>query len=153
MKRLLIVVVLLLVLATIGFVILKHTVLAKPKITPTLDHSKIRVEIINCSGVDGEGTHVQDFLRTAGFDVYEVRSGTRTIDITTIIEHIDPNLSNAKTISTVMSYIKISRPIPIFKKVVIPEIQKDIDSLLYLDVTVVLGKDCIKYLPKSKVKF
>ena len=153
MKRVLIVVILLLVLAAIGYVILKHTVLVKPKIIPTLDHSKIRVEIINCSGVDGEGTHVRDFLRTAGFDVYEVRSGTRTIDLTTIIEHIDPHLSNAKTISTVMSYIKISRPIPVFKKVVVPEIQKDIDSLLYLDVTVVLGKDCSKYLPKSKVKF
>ena len=150
MKRLLIVVVLLLMLATIGYVIFKHTKLFKPKNVLAVDRGKIRVEIINCSGVDGEGAHAQDVLRLSGFDVYEVRSGTRTIDKTTAIEHTDPNLSNAKEISIAMSYVKKSKPVPIFTKVVAPEIQKDIDSLLYLDVTVVLGKDCSKYLPKPK---
>lgn len=152
MKRLLIIMVSLFVLATIGYVIFRHTKLFKPKNILAVDHSKIRVEIINCSGVDGEGIQVQDFLRSLGFDVYEVRSGTRTIDKTTAIEHTDPNLSNAKEISTAMSYIQKSKPVPIIKKVILPEIQKDIDSLLYLDVTVVLGKDCSKYLPKPKTK-
>jgi hypothetical protein len=152
MKRLLTILALLLVFATIGYVIFKYTKLFKSKNILAVDRSKIRVEIINCSGVNGEGTHAQDVLRSLGFDVFEVRSGTRTIDKTTAIEHTDPDLSNANEISIAMSYIKKSKPLPIFRKVVAPEIQKDIDSLLYLDVTVVLGKDCSKYLLKPKIK-
>jgi hypothetical protein len=89
-------------------------------------------------------------LRSAGFDVYELRSGKRIIDKTTIVERVAPDLKNALAVGGAMVYFKKTKPIPIKTIKILPEIQKDLDSLLYLEVTVVLGKDCEMFLPQNK---
>jgi hypothetical protein len=151
MKRFLIIFLVVLIFAGAGFIIINHFKIFRPAKLIPIDRSKIRVEIINCSGVDKQGIRTQDFLRSLGFDVYEVQSGHRTIDKTTVIERVDPEQNNAEAVKTVMINIKKPRFIPFITKRTYPEIQKDIDSLLYLEVTVVLGKDCEKFLPKAKL--
>jgi hypothetical protein len=155
MKRLLIILLVIIVLAGAGFFVMKYTKLFKHAHPPTIDRSQIRVEIINCSGIDKAGTRTQELLRAAGFDVYEVLSGRRMIDKTTIIERINPKLDNAQAVKEVLVYSKKPRVIPlnILTKKIYPEVQKDIDSLLYIEVTVVLGKDCESFLPKVNVLY
>lgn len=151
--RLLLIILLIIVLAGAGFVVVKRYKLFKPAPPPLVDRTAIRIEIINCSGIDKQGNRTQDFLRSVGFDVYEVRSGKRILDKTTIIERIDPNLKNASAVRDAMVYLKKNRYLPIVTKKIYPETQKDLDSLLYLDVTVILGKDCDKFLPKIQILF
>ncbi len=148
MKRFLIISFCLIILAGIGLFLKNHFQWGKPKPAPTIDRSKIRVEIINCSGLDKQATRAQEFLRDVGFDVYELRSGKRVIDKTTIVERVAPDLKNAHAVSEAMACYKKSKPIPIRTIKIIPEVQKDLDSLLYVEVTLVLGKDCETFLPK-----
>ncbi|MCX7784932.1 MAG: LytR C-terminal domain-containing protein [candidate division WOR-3 bacterium] len=117
----------------------------KPKKIINSDFSKIRIEIINCSGIEKQARKTQDFLRNFGFDVYELRTGKQIIDRTTVIERVNPQLSNAMAVANIMSYQKKLGFLPISRKV-LPEIQKDIDSLLYIEVTVVLGRDAEKFI-------
>jgi hypothetical protein len=149
MKKVLIIIIILVILAGIGLFLKHHFRWGKPKSKLPIDRSKIRIEIINCSGLDKQATRAQEFLRSAGFDVYELRSGKRVIDKTTIIERVAPDLQNARAVSEALACYKKSKPIPIRTVKIIPEIQKDLDSLLYLEVTVVLGKDCETFLPKT----
>lgn len=152
MRRIIIIIIIaVIIIGGAGYIGMKRFKLGKSKSALLIDRSKIRIEIINCSGIDKQGIRTQDFLRSLGFDVYEVRSGKRTVDETTIIERLAPNLQNAIAVSEAMVYLKKSRPLPIKTKKIFPEVQKDIDSLLYLEVTVVLGKDCDKFLPKAKL--
>lgn len=148
--RLLIIFLIIVLLGGVAFILRKHFKVGTKQQIVMIDRSKIRIEIINCSGIDGQGTRTQDILRSVGFDVYEVRSGKRDVDKTTIVERVDPNLSNARAVSEAMVYYQKTKPLPIKTIKITPEVQKDIDSLLYLEVTVVLGKDCEKFLPKTK---
>ena len=151
MKRFLIIFLIILILGGAGFIVVKRFRLFKHAPLLPIDRSKIQVEIINCSGGDKQGIRTQDFLRSVGFDVYEVKSGHRTIDKTTVIERINPELKNAEAVKAVMTNVAKQRFLPFIRKKIYPEVQKDIDSLLYLEVTVVLGKDCEKFLPKAKL--
>lgn len=153
MKRFLLIIILILILGSGGFFVIKHFKLFRPIPVTLIDHSKIRIEIINCSGIAKKGTQTQDYLRSLGFDVYEVRSSIRIIDKTTIIERVDPDLKNAQEVRNVMVYLKKPKLLPIITQKIYPEVQKDIDSLLYSEVTVILGKDCEKFLPKLKVSY
>lgn len=140
-------------MVSLGFIAIKHFKLFKTAPMISIDRSKIRIEIINCSGFDGKGTQTQDYLRSFGFDVYEVRTGKRIIDKTTIIERTAPDLKNAHEVGAAMVYLKKPKLLPIMTQKIYPEVQKDIDSLLYLEVTVILGKDCERFLPKSKLSY
>lgn len=150
MRRFFLIIILIIIVAIGGFIAIKYFNLFKVTPNPSIDHSKIRIEIINCSGFDGKGNQMCDYLRSVGFDVYEVRSSKRTIDKTTIIERVAPDLKNAQAVSSALVYFKKHRLLPFIVKKIVPEVQKDIDSLLYLEVTVVLGKDCNKFLPNPK---
>lgn len=151
MKRVVLIILVVVIILIGGFFFLQSFRTSKHRFEQKVDRSKIRIEIINCSGIDKQGIQTCDFLRSLGFDVYEVRSGQRIIDKTTIIERVAPDLHNAYAVSEVLYYLKKSKPIPIKTKKIFPEIQKDIDSLLYLEVTIVLGKDCDKFLPKPEL--
>ncbi len=124
---------------------------SQPKKFNNIDFSKIRIEIINCSGMDKQAQKTQEFLRNYGFDVYELRTGKKIVDRTTIIERINPRMTNAEAVATVMSYQKKLGFLPLSRKI-LPEIQKDIDSLLYLEVTVVLGRDAEKFIKFDSCK-
>jgi hypothetical protein len=149
--RIFIILLIILIIGGGGYIGVKKFILKKTKVTPAIDRSKIRIEIINCSGINKQGSRTQDYLRSAGFDVYEVRSSNRLIDKTAIIERIDQDCKNALAVSEAMTFIKKSHPIPVKTIRITPEIQKDIDSLLYIDITVILGKDCEQFLPKANI--
>lgn len=149
LKIILVVIISVILIGTAGFFIYKKYIFDKTKEIDLIDRNKIRIEIINCSGMDKQASRTQDYLRELGFDVYGTNSGTRTIEKTTIIERINPDLTNAMAVSEVLAFNKKIGPFPINKKIT-PEIQKDLDSLLYLEVTVILGKDCEKFLPEPK---
>lgn len=148
--RLIIIILVVVILTGVGYIVIKHFSHNKSTQGSQFDRSRIRIEIINCSGINKQGMRTRDFLRSIGFDVYEIHSGKRTIDKTTIVERIAPDLKNALAVSNAMTFYKKTKLIPFKTKKVVPEIQKDLDSLLYLEVTVVLGKDCEKFLPKTK---
>lgn len=150
MKKFLIVILILLIIGVVIAIFSISYRFYKPKNLINADFSKIRVEIINCSGIEKQAQKTQDFLRNYGFDVYELRTGKQIIDQTTVIERVNPQLSNAMAVATVMSYQKKLGFLPISRKV-LPEIQKDIDSLLYIDVTIVLGRDAEKFIKFDKL--
>lgn len=136
-------------IAVISYMVIKHYNffdINKPKSIDYSYRNKIRLEVINCSGIDKQGQRAQQYLRSVGFDVYGVRSGKRDIEHTTIIERINPEMKNAREVSNAFSYKKKIAFLPLRKKI-FPEVQKDLDSLLYIEATVILGKDCEKFLP------
>ncbi|MCS7257798.1 MAG: LytR C-terminal domain-containing protein [candidate division WOR-3 bacterium] len=112
--------------------------------------SKIRVEIINCSGKQEISTKAQKYLRILGFDVYDIRNAKRVIDKTTVIERVDPNLSNASEIANALS---VSKKVSLFSlhKKIAPEIKLHLDSTLYLEATVVLGKDAAIFFADQRI--
>ncbi|MCX8015568.1 MAG: LytR C-terminal domain-containing protein [candidate division WOR-3 bacterium] len=153
MKKIIAIILIVIIILIAGFFYLNHLRRCKYQPRSEIDRSKIRIEVINCSGVDKQGMRACDYLRSVGFDVYEVRASNRLLDKTTVIERVAPDLHNAYAVSEVLYYLKKSRPIPIKTLKILPEIQKDIDSSLYLEVTVVLGKDCEKFLPKPELSY
>ncbi|MEO0072035.1 MAG: LytR C-terminal domain-containing protein [candidate division WOR-3 bacterium] len=112
--------------------------------------NKIRLEIINCSGTPEMAKKAQSYLRKLGFDVYDIKNAKRTIDKTTIIERVDSKLTNASEIADAISITKKTTIFSLHKKI-LPEIKLHIDSTLYLEATVVLGKDAELFFSNQKV--
>ena len=100
-----------------------------------MDRSKIRVRVFNGSGVKYQGRRTAMYLRSLGFDVWDIHDTTEGFKNTLIMEHTTPDLIYAKEIARAVHY----------KEKVI----KDIDSLLYIDVTVIVGKNYKKFFPDT----
>ncbi len=142
------IVVLVLIVLGVSYLVVKHYNffdINKPKPVDYSYRNQIRLEIINCSGIDKQGQRMQDYLRNIGFDVYGVRSGRRDIEHTTVIERVNPDMKNALEVNHALAFSKKVWLLPVNKKIE-PEIQKDLDSLLYLEVTLILGKDSEMFL-------
>ncbi|HIE05438.1 MAG TPA: LytR family transcriptional regulator [bacterium (Candidatus Stahlbacteria)] len=100
------------------------------------ENSKLRVEVLNGCGVDNLAMIISDKIRKLGFDVVETGDASNfEFKETVIIDRTDKNLKNAKRIGSVIGCRKFGR---------------DIDSTLYIDVTVLLGKDYERYFPDVK---
>ena len=114
---------------------------------------QIRLEIINASGIDKQGKRAMDYLRKIGFDVYGVKTGLKEIEQTTILDRVDIGMKNAKTTAELLAIKKKVIFFLPWSKELMPAIDCDIDSTLYLEVTVVLGKDCQQFIPKTVIVF
>lgn len=75
------------------------------------------------------------FLRSLGFDVWDIHDTTERFRNTLIMEHTAPDLIHAKEIANTIHYKR--------------KIIKDIDSLLYIDATVIVGMDYKKFFPDT----
>jgi len=105
------------------------------KKSPPIDRSKIRVRVFNGSGVKYQGRRTAMFLRSLGFDVWDIYDTKEGFKNTMVIEHTDPSLLNAKEVAKAIHYKR--------------KIIKELDSLLYIDVTVIVGKDYKKFFPDT----
>ncbi|RKX70437.1 hypothetical protein DRP53_04915 [candidate division WOR-3 bacterium] len=100
------------------------------------ENARLRVEVLNGCGVDNLAMLVSDELRRLGFDVVETGNATSyDFKETVIIDRTDPKLRNAHRLGGVIGCTRFG---------------KDIDSSLYIDVTILLGKDYLKYFPSLK---
>lgn len=146
--RIILIILVIIAILGISYGVIKHYNffdINKPKPIDYAYRKSIRLEIINCSGIDKQGQRAQDYLRNIGFDVYGVRSGRHDIEHTTVIERINPEMKNALEIGQALSFTKKIWLLTGNKKI-LPEIQKDLDSLLYLEATLILGKDCEMFI-------
>lgn len=99
-------------------------------------NAKLRVEVLNGCGVDNLAMIISDELRKMGFDVVETGDASSyDFKETVVIDRTDNTLKNARRLSRVIGCHKLG---------------KDIDSSLYVDVTILLGKDYERYFPDIK---
>ena len=93
---------------------------------PSLERGRIRVQVRNGSGIPGAAAQVTEYLREAGFDVVdfgnaEVSDEPRTV----VIDRVGAR-EPAREVAAAL------RGVPI---------RSEVDTSLYLDVTVLVGRD------------
>lgn len=101
-------------------------------------NSNIRVEVLNGCGVDRLALRVTDILRERGFNV--VRVGSTSPDFfeeCVVIERRDDDARNARYFA---------------RRVNCRNVGKDLDPALYLEVTLILGKDYATLFPEVDEK-
>ncbi len=93
-----------------------------------------RIEVLNGCGVDNLAYKVALHLREEGFDVVEIGNvGETEVERTIIIERVDKRMRNAKLLGKVIHCSNM---------------QMMIDSTLFLEASLLLGKDYEQYFPK-----
>lgn len=96
-------------------------------------NTSIRVEVLNGCGVDRLALKVANILRKRGFNVMKIGNASHeSFDESVIIERIDENMKNAHYVA---------------KRIGCKNIGKDIDPALYIEITLIVGKDYRKLFP------
>ena len=108
--------------------------------------SEIKVEIINCSGVYEIGKEVMEDLRRRGFNVYDVLFDPDTLAKTVVVERSDEQMTNALILAKSIAKRKKVGILP-REEVLFPELRKEIDNNLLIDVSLILGKDFPTFFP------
>lgn len=102
-------------------------------------NSNIRVEVLNGCGVNRLAMRVTNILRKQGFNVMKIgNTENQDFEKTVVVERSDETLQNAKYVAG---------------RIGCKNIGKDIDSGLYLEVTVIVGKDYEKIFPDVEKEF
>lgn len=102
-------------------------------------NTNIRVEVLNGCGVDRLALKVTNILREQGFNIVTIGdTEQQNFDETVVIERSSENMSNALYLA---------------KRIGCKNIGKDIDPALYLEVTVILGKDYKKLFKDIENEF
>jgi hypothetical protein len=102
-------------------------------------NSDIRVEVLNGCGVDRLALRVTNILRKKGFNVVTIGdTNNQNFQETVVIERSDKDLKNAKYFA---------------QQIGCKNIGEDIDPALYLEVTLILGKDYEKIFAHIKDEF
>lgn len=88
--------------------------------------TRVRVEVLNGAGVAGLASRARDVLRDGGYDVvYFGNAESFDRDSTLVLDRVG-NLALARSVADALG---------------VRRVQSDPDANLYLDVTVVLGRD------------
>ena len=102
-------------------------------------NSNIRVEVLNGCGVNRLAMKVTNVLRKQGFNVIKIgNTENQDFEKTVIVERSDETLQNAKYMS---------------ERIGCKNIGEDIDAGLYLEVTIIIGKDYGKIFPDVEKEF
>jgi len=102
-------------------------------------NSNLRVEVLNGCGVNRLALKVTNLLRERGFNVVTIGdTNNQYFEETVVIERRDKDMKNAKYFA---------------KRIGCKNIGKDIDSALYLEITVIIGKDYKKLFPDVEKEF
>ncbi len=102
------------------------------------DLASVRVEVLNGCAIPKLATNVSWELRKLGFDVVRVGDAHQSdFKETMVIERRAQDRSNAIKLATRIGCAKI---------------MKEIDSTLYLEVTLILGTDYRKYFPELELE-
>ena len=135
-------IILLVVIATVGtlYTIFFHLKHSKPEPSTVQtsvknpEFKKVRVEVINASGIPDLARKVTLYLRDRGFDVvYYGNYRGKPVERSVIVDRVSREMKNAILVQQVTD-------IPI------TDFEKDPDKLL--EVSLVLGKDALKYFGK-----
>ena len=100
----------------------------EPEITSGGRVRAIQLDVLNGSGETGLAQRMTDYLRARGFDVVEMGNyKTSDVEETTVLDRVG-NIEAAQQVAAAIG---------------IPEerVQQQLDKSLYLDVSVVIGKD------------
>lgn len=110
-----------------------------PPIVPYVDQegprAVIQVTIANHSGTPGVARKTLDYLRERGFDVVELSNGSDTLKKSRVIDRVGDRISA----------LKIAKVLGISDTLVI----SDIDSMLFVRASVILGSDVKTLSPFS----
>jgi hypothetical protein len=118
-----------------------------------IEPGQIRLDIINASGIDKQGKRAMEYLRKVGFDVYGVATAKKEIEKTTIVDRVDRAMRNAKVTAQFLAQKKkIIFFLPWCREIT-PTITCNIDSTLYVEATVIIGKDYQNFIPKTVIVF
>lgn len=102
-------------------------------------NNNIRVEVLNGCGVNRLAIKVTNLLRKRGFNVVTVgNTDKQSFKETVVIERSDENMKNAKYFA---------------KRIGCKNIGKDVDTALYLEVTLIIGKDYEKIFSDIEKEF
>jgi hypothetical protein len=146
----------LLVFGFIGYAVLtswRNWIVTEPRPKPAMTWGDVRVKVLNASGVPGAGRDVAEYLSRAGLDVYGDSNYYEIIPRTRIIDRRDPQMKYAREIrNAVLVPARKLGPFTVQPRLE-PEIGSAIDSLLYLECTVVLGINYRTFLPVSSRPF
>ena len=114
---------------------------------PTMPPGDVRIKVVNASGVLSAGRDVSEYLSRAGFDLYGDSNNDEIVPRTRIIDRLDRQLKFAREVSNaVLVPARKLGPFVVQPRQT-PEISCAIDSLLYLDCTVVLGTNYRMFFP------
>jgi len=93
----------------------------------------IQVDVVNAAGMPSAGRQTMTFLRERGFDVVDISSAATPRTHSTVIDRLGDRTSA----------LAVARVLGISDTLVI----SDIDSMLFVRASVILGKDCGKLNP------
>ena len=146
----------LLVFGFIGYAVLtswRNWIVTEPRPKPTMKWGDVRVKVLNASGELSAGRDVAECLSRAGFDVYGDSNYYEIIPRTRIIDRRDPQMKYAREIrNAVLVPARKLGPFAVQPRLE-PGISSAIDSLLYLECTVVLGTSYRTFFPVSPRPF
>lgn len=130
------------------------SLIKKPEVTPTPPETvnqipetttrqfseRIQIDVRNASGVSGLAGKFTDFLRENGFDVVEMGNfETSEEELTIILDRKGNNTGAMK---------KIASALGVNERNIIQQVNKE----LFLDATVVIGKDFNELKPFTQIK-
>lgn len=95
---------------------------------------KVRLEVLNGCGVDGLGKTCAQRLAGFGFDVRDVGTTSDLFERTLVFDRTDPRGRNALALARALGYRGRRRV--------------DLDSVLCVDVTVIVGADYRRYFER-----
>ena len=102
-------------------------------------NANLRIEVLNGCGVDRLALKVTNILRKKGFNVIKIGdTNPQDFDETVVLERNQDNLANAKYFA---------------KQIGCKNIAKDIDQALYIDITLIIGKDYKKIFKDVENRF
>jgi hypothetical protein len=93
---------------------------------PSLERARIRVQVRNGSGIPGAAGQVTEYLREAGFDVVDFGNAEEFDEPRTVV------IDRVGARDRALEVAAVLRGVPI---------RSEVDTSLYLDVTVLVGKD------------
>ncbi len=123
-----------LILAISASIVLRFIKKGK-KIPGSMGIPYTRVEVINGCGVNNLAYKVSLHLREKGFDVVEISNArNKDVERTVIIERVNKGMKNAKLLGKLINCSNTTTVI---------------DSSLFLEVTLLLGKDYEKFFKRD----
>ena len=105
-----------------------HTSSENNEFIPVVNSRSLEVEVLDGAGSMRAAQQMTDILRAQGYDVVEMKRNNGEIEERTFILDRSGNLDAARKLATVLGVSQDK----VFQK---------IDRTLYLDITVVMGKD------------
>jgi hypothetical protein len=128
-------------------------VVTEARLVPSRSPSELRLSVLNASGVIGAARDVREWLTRQGFDVYDHKDNDEIVPRTQIIDRVDRQMLFARDVRGFLT-VPARRLGPfVVSPRRQPEIACRLDSLLFLDVTVLLGSDFRQFCPVAARPF